>query len=446
MSAAIDVKREAPVTTDRLAAVLTLQKRLLAAKNRREAEYILVNDTAYLVKARQMLFVYNQQLSSHSSVPDISAQTPYLLWAKKVVQSLSGLFIEQTSPQVVSKEQVNPESFRQEWPSYWPEHGLWVPMVWRGQTLGALLILREGLWKEAEKQLLQHWVASAAPVISQSESKGPSASKKRVYGVVLAALILIGLCWPVHLTVLSDAEVVPKATQLVRAPLDGIIKTVHVEPNQRVEKGQILLTLDDSALYGQLEKSRQALAVIDAEYRRSLQQAMSNPASNAEVPLLAARVKQAQSEVDFLQGELKRVSVIAPQTGVAMISSVNDWLGKPVALGEKIMAVAGSHGEDVELWIPSADNIPLPDGAPIKLYWNVDPSTVMHAQLLHVNYRAEMSPSGVVAYRGRAKLLESNNPPIAGWRGIARIEGEKVSLFFYFFRRPLASLRSWLGV
>ena len=119
--------------------------------------------------------------------------------------------------------------------------------------------------------------------------------------------------------------------------------------------------------------------------------------------------------------------------------------GRPVRLGERLLEVADTRGAEVEIWLPSADNIPLPEGAEVSLFLNVDPSQVREARLTHVNYRAELAPDGELAYRAHAVLSDADNLPRVGWRGTAKVEGEQVTLGYYLFRRPWATLRSWTG-
>lgn len=48
------------------------------------------------------------------------------------------------------------------------------------------------------------------------------------------------LCLPVRLTVLAPGELVPARPAVIRAPLEGVIDTFHVQPNQAVKKDQPL--------------------------------------------------------------------------------------------------------------------------------------------------------------------------------------------------------------
>ena len=54
-------------------------------------------------------------------------------------------------------------------------------------------------------------------------------------------------------------------------------------------------------------------------------------------------------------------------------------------------------------------------------------------------------PDGTLAYVVRAALVPGHNFPRIGLRGTAKIYGERVTLFYYLARRPLAAARQFLG-
>lgn len=447
------------VTTDRLAGLITLQKRLMSAKGRREAEYVLVNDTAYLFPARQLLLVSNGKLTAHSGATDVEQQSPYLHWVRRVIKVLEldqvGSSRKIATAPVQKPEQVlliTPERLTErdsalgaDWSEYWPREGLWVPMVWRGRIEGGLLLLREKPWNESEQRLLTHWVQGAENVLARHSGRKRSPLGKRLLWVAIITVLALLMLIPVRMSVLGQAEIVPEVSSIIRSPLDGVLKELSVAPNQQVKQGQLLASLDDAELNGRLAEASQSLAVAQAEYARARQRAFTDRTASAEVPLLLAQVEQARADVNFLKQQLTRVRVAAPRDGVAIIGDASDWAGRPVQLGERLLEVADTRGAEVEIWLPSADNIPLEEGADVSLFLNVDPSQVRKAHLTHVNYRAELAPDGELAYRAHAILSDTEHLPRVGWRGTARVDGEQVTLGYYLFRRPWASLRSWIG-
>jgi hypothetical protein len=71
------------------------------------------------------------------------------------------------------------------------------------------------------------------------------------------------------------------------------------------------------------------------------------------------------------------------------------------------------------------------------------------ATLTQTSYQAALSPDGISAYRLKAQLQLSNAEEQAlariGLKGTAKIYGEKASLGYYLFRRPIAFARELTG-
>ena len=61
----------------------------------------------------------------------------------------------------------------------------------------------------------------------------------------------------------------------VKLPLEGVIDTFHVQPNEKVSAGQALFGFDEALIQSKLEVSRQTQATAEAEYRQAAQQALT---------------------------------------------------------------------------------------------------------------------------------------------------------------------------
>ena len=84
--------------------------------------------------------------------------------------------------------------------------------------------------------------------------------------------------------------------------------------------------------------------------------------------------------------------------------------------------------------------------ARVTMFLNVYPEQAHRGNVRFVNYQAEVSPDGILGYRGRAELIITNVDLRIGWRGTAKLYSEDVTLFYYLFRRPLSALRQWVGI
>ncbi len=344
-----------------------------------------------------------------------------------------------------------PETLAGEWDAWWPTHALWVPLVDRtGRSFGAVVFAREQPWAPVDEALLaelarvwSHALAAFSPRASWIEraklALRAGKHRRRVLAAAVCALLV-----PVPLTVLAPAEVTPKDPFVVRAPLDGVIDRLFAQPNQRVQEGAPLFALDSTALASRYALANKNYATAQEEYRQTAQLAVTDDKDRLDMALRKGKLDQSAVELDYTARELARVKVNAPRAGVAVFSDPNDWNGKAVSIGEKVMLLADPAHVELTAYVPVADNVDVVPGATVTLYPKSSPLAAYDARIDTVAYRAEPTPEGVVAYRVKATFTSGVKPPL-GVMGTARIHGRWVPLAYYLLRRPLATARQWLG-
>jgi hypothetical protein len=107
--------------------------------------------------------------------------------------------------------------------------------------------------------------------------------------------------------------------------------------------------------------------------------------------------------------------------------------------------MAAPGDAEVEAWLPLADAIALPQGAPVSLYLNASPLSALDARLRYMAHDAVQRPDGSYAYRVRA-TLDTPTTQRVGLKGTVKLQGEWVLLAYWVMRRPLASVRTTLGL
>jgi hypothetical protein len=147
---------------------------------------------------------------------------------------------------------------------------------------------------------------------------------------------------------------------------------------------------------------------------------------------------------------LQRIDVVAERDGVAVFGDPNDWLGRPVSTGERIMQLADPAKPGLLMYLPVAEAIALEPGAPVRLFLTVLPLSPLDATITESSFQVVLSPDGVASYRLRGQFDDDPNQEgeravRIGLRGTAKIYGDRVLLGYYLFRRPLATLREWTG-
>ena len=136
----------------------------------------------------------------------------------------------------------------------------------------------------------------------------------------------------------------------------------------------------------------------------------------------------------------------AERDGIAVYGDPNDWLGRPVQTGERVMQLADPRDAGVLIWLPVADALNLEPGAPIRLFLHTKPLSPLPATLLQTSYQAVLSPEGVSAYRLRGQFEDGADKARIGLRGTARVSGDWAVLGYFLFRRPIAAMREWTGL
>jgi len=219
-----------------------------------------------------------------------------------------------------------------------------------------------------------------------------------------------------------------------------------VQPNQLIQKGEVIFTLDDTTLRNRREVGAQALAVARADALLSTQKAFDSDQAKGELGTVLGRVREREAEVAYLDEMLARVEVRAPTGGVAVYGDPNDWIGRPVVTGERILLLADPKDAGVLVWLPVADAINLNTGAEMRLFLHVAPLSPLAARLTQTSYQATLSPEGVASYRIRGAFDGPAAEARVGLKGTAKLYGRRVFLGYVLFRRPLAAVREWTGL
>lgn len=468
-----------------LASLLDLTRLARNASTAPELEFILVNDTARLLPYRlSALWWAGRGIQALSGLIRPESNAPYAQWAQAVFKHLGRRLANVDTPQDFTSVDL-PEDLAIQWGEWWPAHAVWIPLP-PGEAVAekpadgsgahapnrkrdsrpsaaAVILVRDEAWSEAERLLLQEWAAAwwhAWAALQRKPKRGllsawrtdPGDPGARAGRTVwrrpawwVAALIAIVCALPIRLTVLAPGELVPRDPVVLRSPLDGVIDLFHVQPNQDVTEGQPLFGFDEALIQTRLTVAQQALATASAEYRQVAQQSLTDPAVRPQLAVLGGRIKERNAEVTFLREQLQRSRVVAPRSGTVLIDDPTQWIGKPVVIGERILRIAAPEDVEVEAWVSIGDAIALPTGTPVRLFLNARPLEPVNAVLRYMGHEAQLRPDGSYAYRIRASLADPTTHRV-GLKGTARLEGDRVPVIYWVMRRPIASLRTWLGV
>lgn len=433
----------------RLSLLLQLERRARAAPLD-ELEFLIANETFGLVPYRQAFLwrgAPRPGVVTVSAIAQIDRNAPLIVWLNKLFATLAAS--EEQASRTLTVGDV-PAEFASEWSEWLPPVLIWLPL---GHGNDVLVLGRDAPPDEGEQQLLAflgdaygHALAARRPSGLTAGSLSFLVSRRRLLAAGLALLALLACFLPVRQSALAPAEIVPRDPAVIRAPLDGVVERVRVQPNQEVAEGEILFNLDDRRLRSQLEVASGTLQAIELELRQARQFAVVDQKVRATLPTLQGKYDQQVAEIAYLREQLARIEVRAPRRGVVVLDDPNEWLGRPVAIGEKVMMVADPANVDIQARLAVADAISLTIDAPARLFLNTAPERPLEAVLTEASYQASQGPDGILAYRMKARLAEDQPAPRIGLKGTAKLYGETVPLAYALFRRPFAALRQWIGL
>jgi hypothetical protein len=448
--------------------LLELGRRARHAENGLALQFILVNQTheiaPYLIAA---LWVEGEGIVMQSGVTEVEKHAPFIMWLSHLGTYLSDTQTKIThiEPSMLSTKDVD------EWESHLPPEALWLPILTQQKKAG-LLICREEPWADQEIKLLNEWIdtwghawnkmhAQSLPGemhqigqslkswLTLSDEKNDEGffsslwnNKRRRFFICIFLILLI----PIRLSVLAPAEIVSSKPAIIRVPIEGVVDEFFVKPNQKVVEGQPLLKLDLTSLKSRLQIVQQETQVASTEFRQSTLQSLSDPKSRTQLASQEGKASEKKLETAYVKDLLEKAQIKSPRDGIAIFDDPSEWIGKPVAAGERVMIVANESDIEIEAWLSVSNAIELPRNAKITFYLNTSPLSPIEGIVKSIGYEAIQRPDSTYAYRLRADVTSKHLNQRIGLKGTAKVSGHYVPLAYWIFRKPLAVARQFLGI
>jgi multidrug resistance efflux pump len=329
-----------------------------------------------------------------------------------------------------------------------PRVAVILPLSHRKKPLGALLFVSDFDWRDSATRLLPRLAdtTSHAWAMHQPQRRFQIAGSARRLAGLLAVFILCLACLiPVPMTALAPMRVVTIEPSIIAAPIDGVIDEILVMPNDRIARGTPLLRYVELSLAAKAESAEREMAVAEARFKRTGMVALSSLDAKRDLAIAEAEFQLKRAERDFAVDQLRRSRVISPVDGIALFGDRRDWVGRPVAAGERILELGDASRVELQLELPVEDAIAMSIGQPVSAFLDTAPLTPVSAEVTRINHEPRIIEGRGLAFVIHAKILDGTRPPL-GVRGTAHIRGELVALGLFLFRRPISSFRQWAGV
>jgi len=436
----------------KIARLIGLEKKTREAKTQDELNFVVANETRQIIDFVNSFLLLKAptdkfQVKATSDLATVDRTAPLITYVENIVNN-SGVNLKEI--QNLELDKVS-KKLKVKKPKNIPANFLFIPILSPQKGLqGYLLLSRNEKFIENEIELSRHLSVTYGHAFNTflTDFSVKNFFKKYLFGsrswIVILAIIFISIV-PIKITSTAPVEVVPKNPILITSPFDGVVKNIVANNNDKVKSGDLLVLLEDTDLLNNYNLAKQSLQVSEKELLRSRQSSFTDNEEKARLAELVAQVELKKAEVESNGERLKNTKLYASQKGIAIVDQKNEWQGRPVSVGEKIMTVANPDKVEFLVWLPVKDSLIIRENSDVKVFLDINPIKPLKGKLLRASYEPSLSPEEVLSYKIGVSY-EGEVPPRIGLRGTAKIYGSKVTLFYYLFRKPITFVRQLIGI
>lgn len=207
-----------------------------------------------------------------------------------------------------------------------------------------------------------------------------------------------------YVDAIGELEAVEEVS--VPAEVGGRIVELPVISGQRVERGQVLVRLNDAPLRGERVRLQGQMKNAGARLERAQKLATYNAMSRQEAEDAQSQFLTAKGELQALEAKIDQLTISAPFNGTLGIRQVN--LGQYVSPGQTLFNLVGSRGFYVNFSVPE-QTLPhirtglklqvaldsLPDQAVDAVITTLDP-ILDRSRMINVQARLQRPPEAAL--------------------------------------------------
>ena len=260
-------------------------------------------------------------------------------------------------------------------------------------------------------------------------------------------LLILFICGVTYIsTTYADYRVTAPATikaaskQLITVPQNGFIMGVAARAGDKVEKGQLLATLDEKDLMLEQLQIKSELEQYIMERRAGLLESKER----ARVAIAAAQIKQADARLRLIKEQIERTRIRAPFDGIIVSGDLEESLGTPFERGQALFEIAPIERYRLRIEVDEKDIGDIKVGYEGKLLLTSMPNKPVLfkvERLLPVSEAKE----GRNMFQLEASLDDDNSQFRPGMEGVAKINVDQRRIIAIWFHELLhwAKLQFW---
>lgn len=175
----------------------------------------------------------------------------------------------------------------------------------------------------------------------------------------------------------------------IKAETDGIVAAIHFQEGERVEKGRLLVQLDDSKLAAALAEAEANLKLSEANYARAKELFADKLISRQEYDQTASALAVHQAAVDLRRRQLRDTRVYAPFAGVVGARQISP--GQVITRNTTLTWLVDLDTVKVEVQVPEKYLGQLQVGKPLEFTVAAFPGEKFRGEVYFISPQIEES-------------------------------------------------------
>ena len=260
--------------------------------------------------------------------------------------------------------------------------------------------------------------------------------------LVAAVLVLMAFLFFARGDYEAEAPFTLEATQrqVIPAPFDGYLQSVHIQPGEAVDNKTILATFDTAEL-------RLQLGAAKAEYVAYQKQADAalRDEKIAEAQIAQAQADKTAGQIKLLEYRISQSQLISPLAGCVVIGDLKRQIGAPFKTGDVLFEVAPLDSLLADLSVPEDQITDLAEHQDGELATASYPRQRIGFVVERINPVAEVVNQRNV-FKVRVKLASREPWMRPGMEGVAKVHLGKRNYAYLWTRRLVNWIRMqwWL--
>ena len=170
---------------------------------------------------------------------------------------------------------------------------------------------------------------------------------------------------PIYNSITAVGSLLADESVTLRPQVAGVLEAASFKEGQAVEKGQLLIQLDDAIQDAELKQSQASLTLARANFARAQTLGRSGAGSRQSVEQSQSELAVSNANVASAQARFDKTHIVSPVSGRAGILQVN--VGNAVAIGDALVTVETTDPMKLNFSVPEIFLRNLKQGMPVTM-------------------------------------------------------------------------------